>query len=405
MGFENGEFRFGKLSVLQLAKRYSTPLYVYEAETIRDNYRSFARSVKYPGFRIYYACKANANPAILRLIRQLGGNLEAVSEGEVLLALKAGFEPGQIIYTCNGIEENELKFLIKKKIRVNLDSLGQLEKWGRLNPGSDVSLRLNLDIGAGNHAHTTTGGGKSKFGIHWSQIETAKRIASKYKLTIIGVQQHIGSGITSPETFGEAAKKLLSVAHRFSDLKVIDFGGGFNIPYRPEQKPLNMPKLGRTLTKIMHDFAKDYGRKVEAAVEPGRYLVGQAGTLLVKVTDIKTNPSRTFVSVNSGFNHLVRVALYSAYHQVINVTRTKGPRRTVTVVGNLCESGDIFAQDRRIVLPKEGDVLAILDTGAYGFAMSSLYNARVQPAEVMIDRNKARLVRKRRKLTEALPYF
>ncbi len=405
MEIRNNELYFGGISATKLTQKYKTPLYVYEADVIRNQYRSLADNIKYPLLKIHYAVKANANPAILKIIRQLGGNIEAVSQGKTLAAFSAGFKPSQIIYTCNGSTQEELKFMIENKITANLDSLSQIEKWGHLNPHSRISLRLNLDIGAGSHMHVVTGGDKSKFGIHLSQIKNAKRLAKKYDLRIIGIHQHIGSGVTDARVFGHAMRELLKTAHQFSELESINFGGGFGIPYRPDQKPLDTKMLGEQITKMISVFTKEYGREVRIIIEPGRYLVAQSGTLLTKVTDIKNNPSRVFVSTDTGFNHLVRPAMYLAYHKVTNASRCKGKQEEVTVVGNICESADIFAEDRAITKPKEGDILAIHDAGAYGYTMSSFYNARVKPAEVLIDAGKARLIRKRLDIEEALPHF
>ncbi|MBU2101135.1 diaminopimelate decarboxylase [Patescibacteria group bacterium] len=395
MNVKNNQLYFDGLSAEELIKKYKTPLYVYEAEVIRRQYNSLAKNISYPHTKIHYAAKANANPAILKIIRQLGGNIEAVSKGKILSAFKAGFKPGQIIYTCNGAEEEELRFVIDNDITANLDSLNQIETWGRLNPNSSISLRLNLDIGAGSHIYITTGGRRSKFGIHISKIKEAKKLAKKYGLRIVGLHQHIGSDVVDGKVFGKAMRTLLKIASQFPELEFVNFGGGFGIPYKPDQKPLDTKTLGDQITKIMNQFTKEYGKEINVIIEPGRYLVAQAGTLLTSVTDIKSNPSRTFVSTNTGFNHMIRSAMYFAYHNVTNASRVEGKKKTVTVVGNICESADIFAQDRVITNPKKGDILAIHDTGAYGYTMSSLYNARVKPAEVLIDNGKAKLIRER----------
>ena len=405
MEIKNNKLYFDKFSAERLTKKYGTPLYVYEASTIWERYHSLVDHIQYPHLKVHYAAKANANPAILRIIKQLGGNIEAVSRGKIELALKVGFKPEQIIYTCNGAEEEELKYLIKKKIRINIDSLEQLETWGKLNPGSEISLRLNLDIGAGSHIYITTGGQKSKFGIHISKIKDAKRIAKKYDLTIIGIHQHIGSDVLKPTVFMKAMKALMEISHQFADLKFINFGGGFGVPYKENQKPLDTKEFGRSFDKLINKFVKEYGKELDVIIEPGRYLVAESGTLLAKVTDVKSNPSKTFVSTNTGMNHLIRQAMYFAYQKVSNASRTNGKKKKVTLVGNICESADIFAEDRMIANPKKDDIIAIHDSGAYGFTMSSFYNARVRPAEVLIDKGKARIIRKRQSLEDALPSF
>jgi diaminopimelate decarboxylase len=393
-----------RINFLALARKHGTPLYVYDAEIIRNLYHALQNGLRCPELEIYYSCKANTNPHILKLIKQLGGGIEAVSEGEVSLALRTGFRPKQILYTCNGASLAELKFLAKNDILVHLDSLSQLQKWGEIKPRSSVSLRVNLNIGAGHHNHTITGGARSKFGIDHSQIKDAKRLAKKYNLTIVSIHQHIGSGILKAQTLTIAAEALFDAARQLPDLKLVDLGGGFGVPYQPGQRALDVGGFGRKVRELGDAFSRHYGRRVKIAIEPGRYLVAEAGTLLASVTDIKKSSARTFVSIDTGFNHLIRPAMYGSYHEIINVSRPRGKSQKVTVVGNICESGDTFAKDRNIISPREGDILAILDVGAYGYTMSSLYNSRVRPAEVMIDRGRISLIRKRQTLQEALPY-
>ena len=405
MEIKNNKLYFNKISAEQIAKKYGTPVYVYEAATIWERYKSLVDHIQYPHLRIHYAAKANANPAILKIIKSLGGGIEAVSKGKIEAALKVGFKPEQIIYTCNGAEKSELQYIIDKGIRINIDSLEQLETWGQLNPNSKVSLRLNLDIGAGSHIYVTTGGQKSKFGIHISNIKNAKKIANKYNLTIAGIHQHIGSGVLNYTVVIRAMKALMKVAHQFGDLEFIDFGGGFGVPYKPDQKPFDTKAFGQAFDKTINKFVKEYGKELEVIIEPGRYLVAESGVLLAKVTDIKSNPSRTFVSINTGLNHLIRQAMYFAYQKVSNASHPKNKRKKVTIVGNICESADIFAEDRMIATPKKGDLIAIHDSGAYGYTMSSFYNARVRPPEVLIDKGKSRLIRKRQNLEDALPFF
>ena len=402
---KNNQLHWGVFGVESLAKKYKTPLYIYDAQVIRDRFRSITKHIKYPYLKIHYAVKANSNLAILRLLKKEGANVECVSQGAVLLALKAGFKPHQIIYTCNGAEEEELQFLAKNNIRINIDSLDQLEIWGHIAPGSKVGLRLNLDIHSGSHAHLRTGGKKSKFGIHFSKIKEAKKIAAKHKLQIVGLHQHTGTDSLNHKPYIQAMKALTQIAQQFGNLEYLDFGSGLSIPYKPEQSPLNMQEFGREFDKVIDKFVKEYGKEVQAIMEPGRYLVAESGTLVASVTDVKANGSGTFVAINTGMGHLVRPAMYGAYHKIINASYMKGKKEKVTVVGNICESGDTFGTDRDISIPQEGDLIVILDTGAYGFTMSSLYNARVRPAEVLIDSGKVSLIRKRQKIDEALPYF
>lgn len=384
MRVKNNKLYLGKIKAEDLVKKYGSPLYVYEKDVIKKRCSDLIENIDYEKLKIHYACKANTNLAILKILKREGCNIETVSKGEVLIALRAGFKPEQIIYTCSNIAEEELKFLLKNKILINIDSFGQLKKYGRLNPGGAVSIRINQGIGAGHHSHCITGGPESKFGIYFSRLGEVKKIAKQYDLKIIGVHQHIGSGILNEAIFIKAMKALLRTAKELKNLEFVDFGGGFGVPYKPDEKPLNMRKLGRDISKLFNAFCQDYGKKLTMVFEPGRYLVCEAGTLLATVTDIKKTPFKTFVGVDSGFNHLVRPVMYGAEHQILNASRVRGAKEVVSVAGNICESGDLFAKQRKLTRFKEGDILAILNVGAYGFSMSSNYNSRPKPAEVLV---------------------
>ena len=405
METKKNQLHWGSFGVESLALKYGTPLYIYDAGIVRERYGDIVKNIKYPYLKIHYAIKANSNLAILRLLKKEGANVESVSRGSVMLALKAGFKPNQIIYTCNGAEEEELKFLVENHIRINIDSLNQLEKWGQIAPGTKVGLRLNLDLHSGSHAHLRTGGKKSKFGIHFSKVKEAKKIALKYKLQIVGLHQHIGTDTLIPKPYIQAMKALTKVAHQFGNLEYLDFGSGLSIPYKPGQEPLDLKEFGKQFDKVMDAFVRDYGKEIEAIMEPGRYLVAESGTLIAKVTDVKENPGGTFIAINTGMGHLIRPSMYGAYHKIINASSIKGKKIKVTVVGNICETGDTFGIDREIVFPQEGDFIALMDAGAYGFTMSSFYNARVRPAEILIDIDGTHMIRKRQDTKEALPYF
>jgi len=385
----------GELEAEKLAQEYGTPLYVYEEDVIKRRYADLVESIPYEKLRIHYACKANSNVHILELLRREGANIEAVSRGEVLLAFQAGFEPHQIIYTCSNITTEELRFLIENKITVNVDSFTQLRKYGALSPDSSLSIRINQGIGSGPHRHVVTGGPESKFGIYFSELEQVKRTAKRYHLRIIGVHQHIGSDVLDEAILIEAVKALLRTASQLEDLEFVDFGGGFGVPYHADEKPLNMGKLGQELARLFSDFGQEYGKQLTMILEPGRYLVAEAGTLLATVTDIKKTPHKTFVGIDSGFNHLARPVMYGAYHPILNASRVRGKEQVVSIAGNLCESGDLFARDRAITQCKEGDILAILNAGAYGFSMSSNYNSRPRPAEVLVCGSQSRIIRER----------
>ncbi|MBM4429458.1 MAG: diaminopimelate decarboxylase [Chloroflexi bacterium] len=395
MQVRDNKLQLGGIPAESLAREYGTPLYVYEDDVIKRRYADLCESIAHRPLQIHYACKANSNVHLLALLRAQGANIETVSPGEISLAFKAGFAAQQVIHTCSNMSEQELQFLVEHQILANLDSLSQVNRYGQLSPGASVSLRINTDLGAGHHAHVVTGGPGSKFGIHTSQLEQAKETAAKHGLRIVGVHQHIGSNILEESVLIEAMRALLTTAWSFPELEFVDFGGGLGVPYRHEDKRLDVASFGQQASRLFAEFCQAYGRQLKLLLEPGRYLVAEAGTLLALVTEIKRTPFQTFVGVDTGFNHLIRPAMYGAYHAMVNASCVQGPVETVSIAGNLCESGDLLARERRMAQCREGDVLAILNSGAYGYAMSSNYNARPRPAEVLVGAGLATLIRRR----------
>lgn len=370
-----------KKRFLAVARKYGTPTYLYDAVRIERQCARLKRHL--PDAHFHYAMKANSNPAILKIIKKAGFGVEAVSIGELRLALAIGFLPKNISFTCSNITPSELREAARLGVRVHLDSLEQLKEWGTQKLGREVSLRLNQGIGAGHHAHVITGGPNSKFGISLKDVSEAQKLAKKYGLTVIGLQQHIGSNVLDVATLEKAMRKLLETAALFTDVTHIDFGGGIGVPYEPGAKQIPLEMLGKRATGLMRTHVRDIGRPIRFSFEPGRFVVAEAGVLLVSVTDIKSTEKHVFVGVNSGFNQLIRPAMYGAYHPIENASRARGPRKTLTIAGNVCESGDIFASNRRMVMPAVGDILVIGIAGAYGFSMASNYNLRKLPTEVL----------------------
>ena len=285
---------------------------------------------------------------------------------------------------------------------VNIGSIAQIEIYGKLNPNSKISIRINPDVGAGHHDHCITGGPNSKFGIYFDKISEIKKAVEKYNLKIIGIHQHIGSGILDTSKFLLAMDVLLSAAKEFDDLEFIDFGGGIGVPYRPEEKQLAIKEFGKAITEKFSNFCQNYGKELYLYLEPGRFIVAEAGFLLARIVNKKSTPKHNFVGIDTGFNHLIRPAMYGCYHSILNASNmnTKEKEKLV-VAGNVCESGDVFTQnedgieDR--VLPKTqiGDIFAILNAGAYGFSMASNYNSRRLPAEILVKNSNPRIIRKR----------
>ena len=404
MKFEtrDNKLLWGKASCEALVEKFGSPLYVYDEQIIRKQLRELKRALTWPKTRLLYSCKANTNLSILRIVRDEGWGIDAVSPGEIQTALRAGFKPTDILYTGNNVTDEEMRFALARRVRVNVDSLPQLERFGRIRPGAPVSIRINPDVGEGHHDHVITGGMESKFGIWVDQLREARRIAKKHGLRIAGLHQHIGSGITEPESFLQAMEVLLSAAREFGELEFLDFGGGLGVPYAPGQKPLNVSLLGRVLSRRFGSFCKRYGRELEMILEPGRYVVAEAGVLLARVNTIKATPAHVFVGTDSGFNHLIRHPLYGAHHEIVNASRVRGRRQFVAICGNVCESGDLFTHGRDVTAFREGDVVAILGAGAYGFSMSMQYNSRPRPAEVLVSSGRARLIRRRETMADLL---
>jgi len=388
----------------RVAEKFGTPIFIYDEEKIRSQagrlWMSFGR---YQPVKILYAVKANSNPYLLKFLKGEGIWVDAVSPGEIALALKVGFSSKNILFTGNNITDEEMVFAMEREILLNIDSLSRLEKFGKKYRGAEVCVRINPDVGAGHHDHCITGGPKSKFGIWYSEVDKIKEIAGRYDLKIIGLHQHIGSQILDPDKFLMAMNVLLRVAKNFQGLEFLDFGGGLGVPYKPEEKPLDLIELGKKFCERFSEFCRKYGKRLTLIIEPGRYLVAEAGYLLTRVNTIKKNPDgREFVGVDSGFNHLIRPAMYGSYHQIVNLSNPYGKKEKVDIVGNLCESGDKFAEQREINQVREGDLLVIKNAGAYGFCMASWYNSRPRPAEVLVRSDRIELIRQRETIRDLI---
>ena len=399
MKISNDTLIIGDIPVDNIMSEYGSPLYVYEESVLRTQLRELLLEYPKDLVEIHYSMKANSNPSLLRIIYEEGASIDAVSEFEVRLAIESGFDPKQIIFTGNNNCMREIEYCVGKKVSVNLGSLHLLEEYGQRYPNTIVSIRVNPGFGAGHHSHCITGGPDSKFGIYYNQVEIALAIAKKFKLKINGIHSHIGTGIFSAEPMLEAMEMILNVAKKFPELEFVDFGGGFGIPYSPEQSPLDLKNLSKKMMERFKKFVKNYGNNLQMKIEPGRFLIGPSGILLATVTNITDTPKYRFVGVDTGFNHLIRPTLYGSYHKIINASSNLSIQKDVVVVGNICESGDILSRSdgkikRRLHSPKIGERIAFLDVGAYGYSMSSQYNLRPRPAEVLVKDGKSRLIRR-----------
>jgi diaminopimelate decarboxylase len=398
------ELQFADLSGRAITERFGSPLYLYSERILRQRCQEVANFLSYRPFVANYSCKANTNVALLKIARSEGLHADAMSPGEIMLLREAGFAPNQIFYVGNNVDDTELQYAIAAGVTISVDSLAQLDRLGRLNPGGKVAVRINPGIGDGHHKKVVTGGADSKFGVYYTQANEIKRIAQQYLLQIVGLNQHIGSNFLSGDTYLASVTRMLEIAQQFDDLDFIDFGGGFGIPYTGEQNRLDIAALGETVSEMLEKWVTSYGKRITAQIEPGRYVVAECGILLITVHAIKETPERIFVGTDGGFNVLVRPTMYDSYHEIINTRQAKSsPEIEAYVTGNICESGDLLAQHRPMPQPKEQDVLAVLDAGAYGFSMSSNYNARLRPAEVLLTvDNQLKLIRHRDTLEDLL---
>ena len=398
----------GGLPAATLANQYGSPLYVYEAARIRGAFDTLARAFAVDDLRIHFATKANSNPWILRLLCQAGAWADVVSPGEILMARTAGFPPRRLLYNGNSASDAEMRTAVDQGVRINVESLSQLRRLGELAPGTAISIRFNIYVGGGHHSHVITGGPESKFGIDWEQADEAQAVAASGSLRVAGVHCHIGSGVLEAERFVQAVTNLLTVARRFPGLEQVNFGGGIGIPYRREQRELAVDRLGTLLTAEYQRFCVDYGARPALCLEPGRFLVARSGTLLCRVTAVNQTRKYLFVGTDSGFNHLIRPAMYGAYHEIEAVKPRAGAARPTVLTGNICESGDVFTRGEEGIEPRdlpplqEGDLVAIRDTGAYGFAMASRYNSFPLPAEVLVEDGRGTLIRRRDTLDQLL---
>jgi diaminopimelate decarboxylase/aspartate kinase len=367
-----------------LARRHGTPLYVYDLDRVEAQIMRVTAAVPHPRFRLLYSMKANFNPAILRMMARHGVGVDAVSPMEARRAVEHGVPADAVLFTANNVATDALVAIHDLGVRVNLGALSDVRRFAAARPGASVMLRLNPGVGAGHHAHVVTGGTESKFGLGEEDLGRARNELTAAGVHVVGLHSHIGSGILEPAPFLEAAEVVMRVAQTLPDLEVVDLGGGIGVPYRPGEDEMDLPALGAGLTAAMHRLEERLGRPLALWLEPGRFLVAQAGTLLARVTCRKEMNERVYVGLDTGLNHLIRPAFYGSYHAISNLSAPEGPVEAVEVVGNICESSDVFAAGRPLPSPQESHLLAIHDAGAYGFAMASHYNLWPLPREVLL---------------------
>lgn len=398
----NNQYQIQGLNVLDICKKYDTPLYIYDGEKIVSQLNSLKNAFSGLNIKIKYAAKALTNQAVLKLLRKAGAGFDGVSIQEIQLGLKAGFTPAEIMFTPNCVSFEEIQEGIKSGVTVNIDNLPFLERFGQVYGNTyPCCIRINPHINAGGNAKIMTGHKGSKFGISIEQLEEIYAITKKYNIKVTGLHVHSGSDIKDVDSFVKAAGIIFDIAKNFDTLKFLDFGSGFKVAYKEGDYSTDTKELGEKMRSAFSAFSKSYGRELEIWIEPGKYLVSESGYLLVSTNVVKPTPAATFVGVNSGLNHLIRPMMYGAYHGMINISNPKGAMKEYTVVGYICET-DTFGTDIQLNEVREADVIAIKNAGAYGFSISSNYNSRLRPAEILVVNGEAKLIRKRESFDDLL---
>ena len=385
-----------------IAVEYGTPVYIYHANKITEQYEKLKKAFAPSSSRVFYACKALTNINILRHVRSIGCDVDCSSVNEVHMTLKAGFEPQRVLYTSNGIAFSEIEEAVALGVNVNIDSLSNLEKFGaKYGHSYPVGIRLRPNIMAGGHLKISTGHAQSKFGIPIEQIDEILALVSRYNIFINGLHVHTGSEIKDVEVFMKVADIFFELAAHFPELQFLDMGGGFKVPYKENEEGTDIALLGEKVAGFIKRMRSAYDRDFQAWFEPGKFLVSECGYLVTQVNVLKQSAGTLFAGVNSGFNHLIRPMFYEAYHRIENISNPAGEKKHYTVTGNICET-DTFAWDRELSEVREGDLLAFYNAGAYGYEMASNYNARYRPAQVLVKDGRTYLAGRRDTMEDLL---
>lgn len=399
----------GSISAENLVERYGSPLYVYESAPIRQRFNELKEAIKYPRLQIYYACKANSNIAILQLLRREGAAVKTVSAGEIHTALKAGYSSFQILFEGINLSRDELHYCVDKNIRLTIDSLSLLRQYGERYRGTDVILRINpgtLGVREGEDEKKAPLSFSNKLGIPLSQLEEARKMASEYRLMIAGLHVNTGTVIRDAADCLDAMEVLLQTAVKFENVEFLNIGGGFSAVCEPDQEGFDINHLGENITKKVQMFVDRTQRPVTLAIEPGRYILEGAGYLLVRVNTVKRLPQALLVGTDSGANQLASREPSPDYHPIMNGSNPDGEPAPCIVTGNLNDRDDLFTyskdgpQPRSIAAVREGDILLIGNAGAYGFSLASNYSGRPRPAEILVEADGERLVRRRETFEE-----
>lgn len=398
----DGQYQLQGVNVLDICQEFGTPLFVYDADKIKEKYQMMSSAFEGLNARIKYPVKALSNLNVLKLIKSLGGGLDTVSIQEARMGLRAGFEPKDIIFTPNCVSFEEIKSAVALGLTINIDNISILEQFGH-EYGSSVpcAIRFNPHVFAGGNSKISVGHIDSKFGISVYQRRHVHRIIKANEIQVVGIHVHTGSDILNAASYLQSANIMFDLAHEFEGLEFIDFGSGFKVPYKEGDIFTDVRNIGDQLREAYRNFCKEYGKEVEIWFEPGKYLVSESGYFFMQANVIKPTPSTVFVGVDSGLNHFIRPMMYGSFHQILNMSNPGGIPRIYTIVGYICET-DTFGADRKLSEVREGDILCLQNAGAYGFSMSSNYNSRYRPAEVMILNGKAQLIRQRETMEDLL---
>ena len=392
---KDGVMMIGGKSAVEIAEEFGTPVYVIDEARVRENYRNiYGAFSRFMDTKIHYACKANTNLALLRILEQEGSGIDAVSIGEVKTCLKAGFTPDRIMYTGVNVSNQELKEVADLGVMINLDSVSEMERLAEIAPQHEISFRITPGVGSGHSAKVITGSKGAKFGIPLDEVINTYARAKDLGFKIKGIHAHIGSGGQVVEPFMDMMEVLINLVNEIKelgiDLDFIDMGGGIGVPYRPQEEEMDVGELAMNLT----DMIQEETDIKTIILEPGRYIVCDAVVLLTGVNDVKDAGIKKYVGCDAGFNTLIRPAMYASYPHVALANKFgKACTQKYDVVGPICESGDYLAHDRVLPEPVEGDIVAVYNAGAYGFSMSSNYNSRPLCREVLVNDGKAELVR------------
>lgn len=407
-------------NVFSLLAAYKSPLYVYDYKVLKDrcdSMKNFSNALNEGlpdgiSVSMHYSTKANSNPAILAVVEQSGLNVDCMSPFELMIDEKSGFTSDRMLYVCNNISADEMKLVHQKGVLICLDSISQVETWGKHFPDTDIMVRINPGIsGVGHSKEVITSGKETKFGISEENLPSLFATAEKYNLHIIGTHQHLGSLFLNDKVTDYIAgvKAGLDIVKKyFKEIKIVDLGGGFGVPYKPDEKPLDLSYVSSELIPVLNEFISSYPSVKEFKFEPGRYIPCESGDLLGTVTAVKHENNTWWICTDIGMNQLVRPSMYKSYHEIEIVYQSSSDEKpviTANFCGNICESGDILGKDRLVKLPEVGDIVIVHNAGAYGFSMASNYTGRPRPAEVMINGIGTTVIRKREQLSSLMENF